>query len=196
MKIDPGKLLTNAQINDLAVENGYEYRVLKSIIQVESGQHGFDPDTGKIIIQFEPGWFKWLYKDWAAATKYTTWRTNKVGNQATEWKAFNNAFAVNAEAAMKSTSIGMMQLMGFHYVAAGFNTVGELWDFAKESEHNQVLLAVKWIKTVKPLDLAIQNKDWQKIAYYYNGANYRAFHYDTRLLAAYRLTSDYLQTDE
>lgn len=54
MGIDTGKLLTNAQINDLAVKNGYEYRVLKSIIQVESGQHGFHPVTGKIIIQFEP----------------------------------------------------------------------------------------------------------------------------------------------
>jgi len=48
MGIDTGKLLTNAQINDLAVKNGYEYRVLKSIIQVESGQHGFHPVTGKI----------------------------------------------------------------------------------------------------------------------------------------------------
>src|SRR5689334_17253156 len=70
MGIEISKLLTNAQINDLAVDNGYEYRVLKSIIQVESDQHGFHPVTGKIIIQFEPGWFKWLYKNWAAATKY------------------------------------------------------------------------------------------------------------------------------
>ncbi len=191
MGTDKRKLLTNAQINELAVASGYEYRVLKSIIQVESGQHGFDPVTGKIIIQFEPAWFKRLYKDWATATKYTTWQSNKVGNQVAEWKAFNNAFAVDADAAMQSTSIGMMQLMGFHYAAIGFKAVGELWDFAKGSEYNQVLLAIKWIKTVRPLDLAIKNKDWQQIAYYYNGANYRAFRYDERLFAAYRLTEDY-----
>jgi hypothetical protein len=194
MKIETGKLLTNAQINDLAVNSGYEYRVLRSIIQVESGQHGFHPVTGKIIIQFEPSWFRRLYKDWAAATRHITWQSNQVGNQAAEWKAFNSAFAVNAEAAMKSTSIGMMQLMGFHYAETGFKRVGEMWDFAKESEHNQVLLAIKWIKTVPQLDLAIKNKDWQLIAYYYNGANYRAFHYDTRLLSAYRLTGDYVKT--
>lgn len=192
MGIEINKLLTNAQINDLAVENGYEYRVLKSIIQVESDQHGFHPVTGKIIIQFEPGWFKWLYKDWAAATKYTTWRTNKVGNQTAEWKAFNSAFKVNAEAAMKSTSVGIMQLMGFHYAATGFKTAGEMWDFAKESEYNQVVLAIKWIKSLPPLDVAIRNKDWKKIALYYNGVNYRAFRYDTRLLSAYRLTEDYV----
>jgi hypothetical protein len=192
--METDKVLTNAQINELAVSSGYEYRVLKSIIQVESGQHGFHPVTGKIIIQFEPSWFKRLYKNWAAATRRTTWQSNQVGNQAAEWKAFNSAFAVDADAAMKSTSIGMMQVMGFHYAETGFKTVGEMWDFAKESEHNQVLLAIKWIKTVRPLDLAIKNKDWQKIAYYYNGANYRAFCYDTRLLSAYRLTGDYLKT--
>jgi hypothetical protein len=69
-----------------------------------------------------------------------------------------------------------------------------MWDFAKESEHNQVWLAIKWMKTVRPLDLAIKNKDWQKIAYCYNGANYRAFCYDSRLLSAYRLTVDYINT--
>lgn len=193
MKIDPGKLLTNAQINELAVKNGYEYRVLKSIIQVESGQHGFDLVTGKIIIQFEPACFKRLHKNWAMATCRTTWQRNKVGRQAAEWIAFDDAFALNADAAMKSTSIGMMQLMGFHYAATGFKTVGELWDFAKESEHNQVLVTIKWIKTAPRLDLAIRNKDWQKIAYYYNGRNYRANHYDNRLYAAYRLTEDYIK---
>jgi hypothetical protein len=194
MGTETNKLLTNAQINDLAVENGYEYRVLKSIIQVESGQHGFDPFTGKIIIQFEPSWFMRKCKDWAAETKHTTWQSNQVGNQAEEWKAFNDAFSLNADAAMKSTSIGIMQIMGFHYIKTGFYKVGDMWDFAKQSEYNQVLLAIKWIKTVRPLDLAIKYKDWQKIAYYYNGKNYRAFHYDTRLLSAYRLTEDYVQT--
>jgi hypothetical protein len=192
--METNKLLTNAQINDLAIKNGYEYRVLKSIIQVESGQHGFHPLTGKIIIQFERLWFKREYKDWAADVMHTTWQSNKVGNQDAEWLAFDSAFAVNADAAMKSTSIGMMQLMGFHYAELGFKKVGEMWDFAKESEHNQVLLAIKWIKTVPPLDLAIKNKDWQKIACYYNGGSYRSYCYDTRLHSAYRLTGDYTKT--
>jgi hypothetical protein len=193
MKMEKSKLLTNDQINDLAEESGYDYRVLKSIIEVESGQRGFAPDTGKIIIQFEPAWFMREYKDWVKETTHTTWKNNKIGNQYAEWKAFNSAFALNADAAMKSTSIGMMQLMGFHYAETGFKKVGDMWDFAKESEHNQVLLAIKWIKTVRPLDLAIKNKEWQKIAYYYNGENYRAYHYDTKLLTAYNRTGYYIK---
>jgi hypothetical protein len=69
-----------------------------------------------------------------------------------------------------------------------------MWDFAKESEYNQVLLDIRWIKTVPPLDLAIKKKDWQKIALYHNGKNYRAFRYDTRLISAYKFTGCYLQT--
>jgi len=186
--------LTNAQINDLAIENGYEYRVLKSIIEVESGQHGFDPVTGKIIIQFEPTWFMRLCKDWAIETRHRIWKNNKVGRQKTEWKAFNDAFAINADATMKSTSIGMMQIMGFHYAETGFKTVGDMWDFAKESEYNQVLLTIKWIKTVAPLDLAIKKQDWEKIAYYYNGEYYRAYRYDSKLLAAYNRTDAFINT--
>jgi hypothetical protein len=190
MGMETIKLITNAQISELAFKNGYEYAVLKSIIQVESGWHGFDPVTGKIIIKFEPVWYVRLCKDSKIETWYRTWKRNKVDSQKSEWKAFNNAFMLNADAAMKSTSIGMMQLMGFHYAETGFKTVGEMWDFAKESEYNQVLLAIKWIKTVAPLDLAIKNKDWEKIAYYYNGEYYRNYSYDTRLLTAYHRTSD------
>lgn len=185
------KSLTNAQIYDIATKNGYEYKALKSIIQVESGQHGFSDTTGRIIIQFEPSWFKRECKDWQKDTVHVTWESNKVGDQTQEWQAFNNAFAENANAAMESASIGMMQLMGFHYAEIGFKTVGAMWDDAKIGEANQILQAVKWIKTVPQLDNALKAKDWATVAYYYNGEDYKQFHYDTRLISAYRLCEDY-----
>jgi hypothetical protein len=184
------KLLTNSQILQLAIAYGYEYKALKSIIQVESGQHGFSQKTGKIIIQFEPAWFRRLDHEWKSDTKHVLWQSNKVGDQTVEWLAFNDAFAADQDAAMQSTSIGMMQIMGFHYAELGFKTVGAMWDFAKLSEYNQVLLALKWIGTVPALRKALKAKDWAKVAYYYNGANYKEFHYDTRLAAAYRLSDD------
>lgn len=185
------KLLTNIQINDIATAAGYGYKTLKSIIQVESGQHGFSDKTGRIIIQFEPTWFKRLYTHWQDDTTHTVWQSNKVGDQTVEWSAFNDAFAEDPNAAMKSASIGMMQLMGFHYAEIGFKTVGAMWDDAKVSEANQVVQAVKWIKTVPKLDKALKAKDWATVAYYYNGENYKQFHYDDRLAAAYRLCEDY-----
>lgn len=175
------KTITTEQIKELATKNGYAYAALKAVIDVESGGKGF-ADDGKIIIQFEPSWFK-------RKSPYTPsglWSLNKVDRQSEEWKAFNDAFSKNPDAAMESTSIGMMQVMGFHWKMLGFANVGVMWDYAKESEANQVDLAIRFIKKNAKLDKALKNKDWPTVAYYYNGASYKEFKYDTRLLAEHK----------
>lgn len=185
------KKLTNEQINLLACEFGIEYRMLKAIIQVESGGTGFSDTTGKIIIQFEPSWFKRNKADWAKDTKNVTWQANKVENQTKEWQAFNSAFASSPVAAMKSTSIGLMQLMGFHYILAGFKTVGEMWDYAKISEYNQVRMTLVWLSKNKALLAAVKAKNFDKIAYYYNGSKYAEFDYHNKLRRAYNSAKEY-----
>lgn len=171
-------------IKRLAKQYGIDYAVLAAIVEVESAGHGFDAKTGKIIIQFEPHWFKRLYSNWRAhASK--AWFFNKVETQPGEWKAFNSAFAINKDAAMQSTSIGLMQVMGLHYKRLGFTNVGAMWDFAKESEANQIELGLKFIQTDSRLLRAAKNKDWQNFAKFYNGAGYKTFKYDSRLQTAY-----------
>ena len=176
--------LTKSEIAELATKNGYTYGNLNSVVKVESGGIGFATDTGKIIIQFEPSWFKRNKLNWKNDTKNITWQTNGVENQSAEWKAFNSAFASSPVAAMKSTSIGLMQVMGFHYKLLGFKTVGEMWDFAKLSERNQLELAIRFIKSNKKLDNALKMGDAATFAYYYNGSQYKKYKYDTRLIAA------------
>lgn len=173
------KTLTKAQIVALAAVNGYTYDNLNAVIKVESGGIGFAAD-GRIIIQFEPSWFK-------RKSPYTPsglWYQNGVERQAAEWKAFNDAFAKNPNAAMESTSIGLMQVMGFHYKLLGFKSVGAMWDFAKVSEANQLELAIRFIKSNKKLDTSLKNGDAATFAYYYNGSQYKKYKYDTRLIAA------------
>ena len=92
---------------------------LLTFISVETGGYGFDQKTGKILIQFEPLWFKKL----APKAPNGIWASNKVSVQSKEWIAFNDAFAKDKEAAMKATSIGLPQIMGFHYDKLGFKTV-------------------------------------------------------------------------
>jgi len=180
------KTLTLTQIHDLANSNGYPFAALNSVIRVESSGHGFSPLTGRIIIQFEPTWFKREFADWKNHSDGHTWVNNGVGNQTDEWKAFNDAFAINANAAMEATSIGLMQVMGFHWKDLGFTSVGAMWDFAKESEANQVALGIRFIKTIPKLDTALKNKDWATFAYYYNGSGYAKFNYDSRLATEYQ----------
>lgn len=174
------KKLTVSQIADVACEFGLPLSKVRAVIDVESGGIGFASDTGKIIIQFEPSWFK-------RKSPYTPsgkWSQNGVERQSQEWIAFNNAFAKNPNAAMESTSIGLMQVMGFHYKLLGFKTVGEMWDYAKESEANQLRLGMRFIKSNAKMYKALKEGDYATFAYYYNGSQYRKFNYDTRLKAA------------
>ena len=176
------KNLTLANIQALAFEFSLPVASIRAIIDVESGGKGFDALTGKIIIQFEPAW----YKRKAPYTPTGLWSLNGVEKQSKEWIAFNDAFAKNQSAAMESTSIGMMQVMGFHWKLLGFKTVGQMWDYAKVSEINQVRLGLLFIKSNKKMFAALVKKDWATVAYYYNGAQYRRFNYDVRLANAYK----------
>ncbi len=145
-----------------------EPAMLRAFIATESGGKGFDAKTGKILIQFEPVWFK--RKEPYAPSG--AWSINKVEVQSKEWKAFNDAFKIDKESAMESTSIGLPQIMSFHWKRLGFDSVGAMWDYFKQGELAQIKALIKFIETDKRLLKAMIEKDWHMIAYIYNGAGY------------------------
>lgn len=176
--------LTKEQITEIANSIGLGYAEFAAFISVESGGSGFIND--KIVIQFEPAWFKRLTKK--IPDDSIEWKTvliNGVSGQASEWIAFNAAFKLDKRAAMMSTSIGLMQIMGFHYIECGYKTVDEMWDAFKASEYNQVKGGAMFIKSNKPIYTALKGHVWAKVAYYYNGANYKINNYDVKLKTAY-----------
>lgn len=174
------KTITKSQIDQIAAEFSLPSAKVQAIKEVESGGKGFDAQTGKLIIQFEPSWFKKK----APYTPSGKWSLNGVERQAKEWEAFNDAFSKNANGAMESTSIGLMQVMGFHWELLGFKSVGEMWDYAKESEANQLRLGLKFIKSNKKMFKALIAGDWKTVAYYYNGEKYYILGYDKKLAVA------------
>lgn len=141
---------------------GVEEEALLAFIEIESGGKGFVGN--KLIIQFEPSYF---YK----RTKVRI--NNGVSGQAVEWKAFNEAFAIDPDAAMESTSIGLGQVMGAHWKRLGYKSVGEMWDDAKKGEDRQIFQMAQFINTDRRLLQALKDKNWHKVATYYNGAGYR-----------------------
>ncbi len=153
----------------IACQFNLQPAALAAFIEVESGGKGFDDKTGKILIQFEPHWMKRL----APYTPSGKWSVNKVDIQSREWVAFNDAFAKNKDAAMQSTSIGLGQIMGFHYKRLGFKSVGDMWDHAKEGLKNQVWQIAQFIKTDAKLLHALKTGDWHMVATIYNGAKYK-----------------------
>lgn len=187
--------LTDLQIREVAKAHVLEYAALKAFHQVESNGKGFSDTTGRLIIQFEPHHFKKYaakeYQEYLNIKPIVggkpqmivltpieeAWNMilhNGVGNQTEEWKVFNLAFAINPDAAMLSTSIGLGQIMGFHFKTLGYKTVGEMWDDAKRGEYQQLIQMVRFIKSIPVLYRALQNRNWHLVATYYNGAGYLA----------------------
>ena len=142
---------------------------LLTFISVETGGYGFDQKTGKILIQFEPLWFKKL----APKAPNGIWASNKVSVQSKEWIAFNDAFSKNANAAMMATSIGIGQLMGLHYKRLGYKSVSDMWDDAKKGIDRQIYQLFKFIDTDNKLKIALMNQYWHTVATIYNGSGYR-----------------------
>jgi hypothetical protein len=201
--------LTKQQITDIAKSIKVGYAAFMAFIEVESNGEGFKKDTGRIVIQFEPSYFKKTYTQWRKATANTVWLNNGVGNQTVEWKAFNDAYKISPDAAMQSCSIGLGQIMGYHYKMLGFKTVGDMWDFAKgydcitktydsnRGEYNQVILIARFIAANATLLRTLQKPkltiaDFDIIAKNYNGAYYKELAlkigrepYDKTMLRAY-----------
>ena len=157
------------KIINLCKEQPIDTAALLAIISVETPGQGFDANTGKILIQFEPVWFK----KQAPYAPSGLWSVNKVDVQSKEWLAFNDAFSKNPDAAMKSTSIGLGQIMGLHYQRLGYKTVGDMWDDAKKGIDRQIRQLVKFINTDNKLKVALMNQDWHTVATIYNGAGYK-----------------------
>jgi len=160
----------DSKVIDLVKQSGYkDVAALLAFIEVETGGKGFDEKTGKILIQFEPSWFRKK----APYAPSGLWSVNKVDVQVKEWEAFNNAFAKNKEAAMESTSIGLGQIMGFNYTSLGYTSVGDMWDDAKKGLDRQIYQIIQFVKSNKNLQKALEERNSDKIACIYNGSGYK-----------------------
>jgi len=153
-----------------SIQFTHEWEAVAAFIEVESGGNGFDQKTGKILIQFEPAWFRKK----APYAPSGAWSVNKVERQHAEWIAFNDAFKKNRISAMESTSIGLGQIMGFHWKRLGYSSVGEMWDDAKKGLHRQVWQIFKFIDTDIKLQSCLKARDWDGVASIYNGSAYKA----------------------
>lgn len=151
----------------------FELEMLEAFIEVESGGKGFHPTTGKLMIQFEPHIFSRLTGIEISHTNSYSWDENKIDVQSKEWPAFSEAFGINANAAMESTSIGLPQIMGFHWKRLGYSSVGAMWDDFKQGEVSQIKALIKFIITDPNLLKAMKAKDYHMIASLYNGKGYR-----------------------
>ena len=191
------KKLSKADIVATAKELGVEAAALKAVVDVEAAGEGFDKQ-GRPTILFEPHIF---WRELGAISYFTkraelqkahpgilspTWDKSlyRVGGSSHDKLAI--AAQLNWEAAHKSASWGLGQIMGFNFSSIGYATIKEFVDDMYESEAKQ-LKAMGMFLRANGLIAKLQRHDWAGFARGYNGSAYAKNQYDVKLSAAYNL---------
>lgn len=146
-----------------------------AVATVESNNNGYDKD-GYIKVRFEPHVF----------AKYlrTSGQPVNVPINGFNRKAMLAASEVNEKYALMSTSFGMYQIMGFNYKLIDYDNVYSMVEGLSECEENQIEAFCKFVVNNK-LTTYVNNKNYNKFAYHYNGPNYCINVYNKKLELAY-----------
>lgn len=188
--------LTNEMIKDLANRLGIEPALLKAVQIVEAaGRDGFLSD-GRPQILFEGHiMYKEFHKkfpdrDLAYLCKkfsmvfYPKWDKSKYFGGLGEYKRLELAKEIDEECALKATSWGMFQIMGFNHNFCGCKDVFDFVHKMSESHEKQLELMYYFMNNSGCLK-ELKEKDWAGFAKKYNGPGYAQNAYDQKLRNAY-----------
>ena len=171
-----------------------EVAAIRAVHQVESaGRTGFLPD-GRCLILFEGHIF------WAQLKKagippephqaanpdilFPKWDKSSYRGGVAEYHRLHRACLIHHEAALKSTSWGMFQIMGFNHNLCGYDSVLTCAAAMQLSRDYQLRAFVSFIQNTG-LDVLLRAHRWAEFARQYNGPLYKENRYDEKLEAAY-----------
>jgi len=184
-------LLKDDFISEKALENDLSPAAVKAVIKVESRGRGFNRVKQPVIL-FE-GHIFWKELERIGLDPQSLVEGNediiyKVPNykyyNRAQYPRLEKAKAIDGEAALKSASYGMFQIMGFNHTLTGFDSVFEMVDYVSKSEKNQLEAFMSFLKNTACYE-DLKAKDWASFARHYNGAMYKKNQYDKKLEKAY-----------
>jgi hypothetical protein len=172
---------------------------LWAVISVETRGFGFLPDRRPKIL-FErhifdsrtKGRFRTSHPDLSDPTP------GGYAGGAAEYQRLKRAMVLDRANALESASWGLGQVMGFNAASVGYADVSNMVQAFMESEAEQLLACAKFIAGRPALFRAYKAKDWERVAFYYNGSSYKKNAYDTKLQtfqATYANAADQPQLD-
>jgi len=184
----PATPMTDSDIERAAAEIGCAVAAVRAVVEVES-KSGFLPDTRPVIL-FERHYFSRLtggkYDASNPGISNPSW--GGYGTSASQYDRLADAIKLDRKAALKSASWGAFQIMGENHKAAGYDDVESFVAAMVKSEAAHLDAFVKFVKK-KGLADELVRRDWAGFARGYNGAQYAANKYDTKLEAAWVLHS-------
>lgn len=164
---------------------GVDVPTVRAVAEVESNGVGFLPD-GRPKILFERHIFSRLTErrfDGAHPDISNPDPGNYEGGE-DEYPRLYRALQLDGDAAVQSASWGGFQIMGFNWKECGEKSP---YGFLLAMHHNADAHLQLFVGLVLSKGLAdeLQRRDWANFAAKYNGPNFRANRYDSKLASAY-----------
>lgn len=120
------KALNDTDYQKAAILLGIETAAIKAVASVESRGNGF-LSNGKPKVLFEGHWFSRFtngkFDNQHPTLSYKRWTKKYYRGGTAEYQRYLSAAALDSEAAMKSTSWGRFQIMGFNHNKCGYTNV-------------------------------------------------------------------------
>lgn len=167
----------------IAERLGCSEAVIRAVLAVEAAGHGFLRD-GRPKILFERHKFHQFTggKHSSAFPSISSPTPGGYAGGALEYTRLETAYALAPEAALRATSWGLPQIMGFNHGLAGFESIQAMVEAFKAGEDEQLLAFATFIENVGLAD-ELRNLEWKEFARQYNGPAHKD--YDKKLISAY-----------
>lgn len=168
-----------------------EPNALKAIAMVESGDAGAFLDSGEPVILYERHLFSALTRGRfdREHADISNPQPGGYGPLKEQHPKLQRAAALDRDAALKSCSWGLFQILGQNHVRAGYPSLQRFITAMYRSAEDHLRALVMFIRHDERLVDAARGKDWAAFAYVYNGPAYARNKYDVRIAQAYALLS-------
>lgn len=195
--------LTEEDYREVADSIGVEVAAIKAVVDIEAGKahQGFWCE-GKPLINFDLAMFRRHAKrNGVNLARYTSKfpvvfnrpNARKYGSyQAAQQARLDAARQIDDRSAVEGTFWGMFQIGGTSWKACGATDIDDFVDRMSRSERDQLDMFINFCRTYGLIE-HLKNHDWAAFSRRYNGPNYRARGYHTRMAAAY---SKYKQKEQ
>lgn len=185
---------TSDEIEKAARAFGLEPAALLAIAEIESAGQVFAKVDGRNepLIRFEGHYFDRRLsgdkQEQARAAGLAASSAGAIANprsQAARWQMIEQAAEIDHQAAYESTSWGLGQVMGSHWLWLGFDNVDALVNEARSGAAGQARLMARYIEKAG-LTNALNAHDWEAVGHGYNGPGFRKNAYHIKLAEAYQ----------
>ena len=172
-----------------------EIPAMRAFAEVEAGHEGAFYDSGEPVILFERHHFYRLTHgrhagarvpgvsaDWARICERTP---GGYGPSSQQHLRLQAAAALDRDAALRSASWGLFQIMGSNHASCGYPKLQRFITAMYREVDDHLRAFVMFIRHNEQLTDALRARDWPTAARLYNGPLFARNQYDHKLAAAY-----------